>query len=180
MTFATVKLRHGASRSPCSTPTGGGTRTTARRWRSWKRGGWSMSRSRGLPRGEAASALSQVLDTLTDPVASDTSGNPNTPGTLDISGTGDAPGASVSASGTSGTSSEPDTSERRPPTRRTHVKLRNDLACEVRDAVWFLSEHGRPRVQLGELLDEAIEAWLAEAKKTYNEGQDFPHRGLLR
>jgi len=35
-------------------------------------------------------------------------------------------------------------------------------------------------VQLGELLDEAIEAWLAEAKKTYNEGQDFPHRGLLR
>jgi sugar (pentulose or hexulose) kinase len=151
-----------------------------------------MSRSRGLPRGEAASALSQVLDTLTDPVASDTSGNPNTPGTPDISGTGDAPGASVTsvpldahgtsvgASGTSGTSSEPDTSERRPPTRRTHVKLRNDLACEVRDAVWFLSEHGRPRVQLGELLDEAIEAWLAEAKKTYNEGQDFPHRGLLR
>jgi hypothetical protein len=154
-----------------------------------------MSRSRGLPRGEAASALSQVLDTLTDPVASDTSGNPNTPGTPDISGTGDAPGAlvssvtsvpldahgtSVGASGTSGTSSEPDTSERRPPTRRTHVKLRNDLACEVRDAVWFLSEHGRPRVQLGELLDEAIEAWLAEAKKTYNEGQDFPHRGLLR
>jgi hypothetical protein len=50
----------------------------------------------------------------------------------------------------------------------------------MRDAVWFLSEHGRPRVQLGELLDEAIEAWLAEAKKTYNEGQDFPHRGLLR
>jgi hypothetical protein len=151
-----------------------------------------MSRSRGLPRGEAASALSQVLDTLTDPVASDTSGNPNTPGTPDFSGAGDAPGASVTsvpldahgtsvgASGTSGTSSEPDTSERRPPTRRTHVKLRNDLACEVRDAVWFLSEHGRPRVQLGELLDEAIEAWLAEAKKTYNEGQDFPHRGLLR
>jgi hypothetical protein len=151
-----------------------------------------MSRSRGLPRGEAASALSQVLDTLTDPVASDTSGNPNTPGTPDISGTGDTPGTSVSsvpldahgtsvgASGTSGTSSEADTSERRPPTRRTHVKLRNDLACEVRDAVWFLSEHGRPRVQLGELLDEAIEAWLAEAKKTYNEGQDFPHRGLLR
>jgi hypothetical protein len=50
----------------------------------------------------------------------------------------------------------------------------------MRDAVWFLSEHGRPRVQLGELLDEAVEAWLAEAKKTHNEGQDFPHRGRLR
>ena len=147
-----------------------------------------MSRSRGLPRGEAASALSQVIDTLTDPVTSDT------PGTPDISGTGDPPGASVNSgtsepldvrgtsvgAGTSGASSDPDTSERRPPARRTHVKLRNDLACEMRDAVWFLSEHGRPRVQLGELLDEAIEAWLAEAKKTHNEGQDFPHRGLLR
>jgi hypothetical protein len=144
-----------------------------------------MSRSRGLPRGEAASALSQVLDTLTDPVTSET------PGTRDISGTGDAPGASGTSepldthgtsigAGTSGPPGTSDTSERRPPARRTHVKLRNDLACEMRDAVWFLSEHGRPRVQLGELLDEAIEAWLAEAKKTHNEGQDFPHRGLLR
>jgi hypothetical protein len=144
-----------------------------------------MSRSRGLPRGEAASALSQVIDTLTDPVTSDI------PGTPDISVTGNSSGALVNsgtsepldAHGTSvgaGASSDPDTSERRPPARRTHVKLRNDLACEMRDAVWFLSEHGRPRVQLGELLDEAIEAWLAEAKKTHNEGQNFPHRGLLR
>jgi hypothetical protein len=53
-------------------------------------------------------------------------------------------------------------------------------AYEKRDAVWFLSEHGRPRVQLGELLDEVVEAWLAEAKKTHNQGQDFPHRGRLR
>src|SRR3954453_6523710 len=153
-----------------------------------------MSRSRGLPRGEAASALSQVIDTLTDPVASETSGTPDISGARDVPGASvtseprDVPGTSVSpgtsgtsgSSDTSGTSSDPDTSERRPPARRTHVKLRNDLACEMRDAVWFLSEHGRPRVQLGELLDEAIEAWLAEAKKTHNEGQDFPHRGLLR
>src|SRR3954464_3274939 len=34
--------------------------------------------------------------------------------------------------------------------------------------------------KLGELLDEAVEAWLAEAKKTHNQGQDFPHRGRLR
>jgi len=46
--------------------------------------------------------------------------------------------------------------------------------------VWFLSEHGRPRVQLGELLDEAIEAWLTDAKKQHNGGQAFPHRGRLR
>jgi hypothetical protein len=50
----------------------------------------------------------------------------------------------------------------------------------MRDAVWFFSEHGRPRVQLGELLDEAVETWLAEAKKAYNDGQNFPHRGRLR
>jgi hypothetical protein len=153
-----------------------------------------MSRSRGLPRGETASALSQVIDTLTGPVASETSGTPDISGTGDVlgpsvtSGTSeplDVPGTSVGAGtsdslDTSGASSDPDTSERRPPARRTHVKLRNDLACEMRDAVWFLSEHGRPRVQLGELLDEAIEAWLAEAKKTHNKGQHFPHRGLLR
>ncbi len=63
---------------------------------------------------------------------------------------------------------------------RQHVKLRSDLADEVRDAVWFLSEHGRPRVQLGELLDEAVDAWLADAKVRYNGGGDFPHRGRLR
>ena len=63
---------------------------------------------------------------------------------------------------------------------RQHVKVRSDLADEVRAAVWFLSERGRPRVQLGELLDEAVEEWLAAAKKLHNEGRDFPDRGRLR
>ena len=63
---------------------------------------------------------------------------------------------------------------------RQHVKLRSDLADEVRAAVWFLSERGRPRVQLGELLDEAVEEWLYVAKKLHNGGQDFPARGRLR
>jgi len=62
----------------------------------------------------------------------------------------------------------------------TMLKLRRDLADEMRDAVWFLSGHGRPRVQLGEMLDEAIEAWLSDAKEQHNGGQTFPHRGRLR
>src|SRR3954467_14878512 len=93
-----------------------------------------MSRSRGLPRGEAASALSQVIDTLTDPVASETSGTPDISGTRDVPGASvtseprDVPGTSVSpgtsgSSDTSGTSSDPDTSERRPPARRNPVQL---------------------------------------------------------
>src|SRR3954469_196265 len=119
------------------------------------------SRSRGLPSPTAASPLTQVLNTLTDPGTPGTAGSPGNQGTPDTSDT-------------RGTSPHPK------PAPREHVKLRRDLAAEMRDAVWFLTEHGRPRVQLGELLDEAIEAWLAEAKKTHNEGQDFPHRGLLR
>jgi hypothetical protein len=54
------------------------------------------------------------------------------------------------------------------------------LADEMRDAVWFLSEHGRPRVQLGEILDEAVERWLTEVKQEHNGGKDFPRRGRLR
>lgn len=60
------------------------------------------------------------------------------------------------------------------------MKLARSLADEMRDAVWFLSEHGRPRVQLGELLDEAVRSWLAAAKATHNEGNQFPVRGRLR
>ena len=61
-----------------------------------------------------------------------------------------------------------------------HVKVRRALADEMRDAVWFLSEHGRPRVRLGELLDEAVSAWLDEVKREHNGGEDFPRRGRLR
>lgn len=63
---------------------------------------------------------------------------------------------------------------------RDHVKLRRSLADEMRDAVWFLSEHGRPRVQLGEILDEAVERWLTEVKQEHNGGENFPRRGRLR
>ena len=135
-----------------------------------------------------ATPLTQVLDALTDP------GNPGNSDSAGTSGVSGALGVPVNenASGTNGsrdtagTSGNPDTSDtrgtpRKPkPPAREHVKLRRDLAAEMRDAVWFLTEHGRPRVQLGELLDEAIEAWLTEAKKTHNEGHDFPHRGPLR
>src|SRR3954453_19858759 len=149
-----------------------------------------MSRTRGLPSSTAATPLTRVLDTLTDPGTPDIA---DTPGTSGASGSGGSsqenPAASPDPRDTAGApdnSDDPDTpgapgiSSKPKPAAREHVKLRRDLATEMRDAVWFLTEHGRPRVQLGELLDEAVETWLAEAKKTHNEGQDFPHRGRLR
>jgi len=117
--------------------------------------------------------MDRALDTLTDP---NTRGTPNVQGNR---GTQDNSDTAVvqDVSGTHGTRGN----EQRPkPALRDHVKLRRDLADEVRDAVWFLSEHGRPRVQLGELIDEAIEAWLSDAKKQHNGGHTFPHRGRLR
>lgn len=63
---------------------------------------------------------------------------------------------------------------------RQHVKVSADLAQEMRDAVWFLCAHGRPRVKLNELLDEALELWLHQAKARYNNGEDFPEGGPLR
>ena len=141
-----------------------------------------MSRSRGLPSPTAATPLTQVLDTLTDPGTPGTSDSSVTPANSGASDFRDAAGTPGSSDhrGVSDTAGTRGTSEKRKPAARDHVKLRRDLAADMRDAVWFLSEHGRPRVQLGELLDEAVEAWLAEAKKTHNEGQDFPHRGRLR
>lgn len=65
-------------------------------------------------------------------------------------------------------------------TPRDHVKVSRPLVDEMRDAVWFLSEHGRPRVQLGELLDEAISAWLKTVKAEHTRGAAFPVRGRLR
>lgn len=50
----------------------------------------------------------------------------------------------------------------------------------MRDAVWYLSEHGRPRVQLGEIVDEAIGEWLAKTKAEHTAGEPFPQRGRLR
>lgn len=122
--------------------------------------------------------MDRTLDTLTDPGgrprdASDTRDTSDTRDARDTPGTRGTAGA-PDTRGTSGTS------DREKPAARDHVKLRRDLADQVRAAVWFLSEHGRPRVQLGELLDEAVEAWLAEAKTQHNDGHDFPHRGRLR
>lgn len=84
----------------------------------------------------------------------------------------------VEVSGNRGTS---DTPRARPAaTPRDHVKVARPLVDEMRDAVWFLSEHGRPRVQLGELIDEAIGAWLKAAKADHNGGKAFPVKGRLR
>jgi len=115
--------------------------------------------------------MDRALDTLTDPE-----------GTSGVRGTGGVrePEETSGTSGTSGTVVTRGALVRSKAIPREHVKLRRDLADEVRDAVWFLSEHGRPRVQLGELLDEAIDAWLVVAKEQYNEGHTFPHRGRLR
>jgi hypothetical protein len=85
-------------------------------------------------------------------------------------------------SGISDTSPDtsPDDITGTPLVSREHVKIRRPLADEMRNAVWFFAEHGRPRVQLGELLDEAVAAWLQQMKQAHNEGHDFPHRGRLR
>lgn len=153
-----------------------------------------MARQRGLP-----SAADRVLDRLTQvdtPGTSDTdeslvtsdvgvlSGTEGSLGTSDDQGTSDTAGTrgtddTRGASGNSGNRGVLKAEEKRS-TLRDHVKLRRDLADEMRDAVWFLAEHGRPRVQLGELLDEAIEAWLSETKKRLNDGAGFPHKGRLR
>lgn len=113
----------------------------------------------------------------------------DTRGTTDASATSGTVGVE-GVSRTSGNGGDRGTSDTRvtlgttgvrpPPEPRDHVKLRRSLADEMRDAVWFLSEHGRPRVQLGELLDEAVAAWLAQVKAHHNGGVDFPRRGRLR
>lgn len=158
------------------------------------------SRSRGLPRSENR-AFGRALDTLTDPGTEwqDTSGTRGVSGTRDVSGdevssanaaspsTSDVPAAKSAEDGGVRPADDlpvhaaaPQVEARPKPAPRQHVKLRGDLADQMRDAVWFFSEHGRPRVQLGELLDEAMEAWLTDAKARHNEGRDFPRRGRLR
>lgn len=121
-----------------------------------------------------------VLDALTDPgtsgtaVTSDTSGNQSLAVTSEVSATSGI----ISTSGnrvTSGTSPNKRSAE-----LRDHVKVARPLVDEMRDAVWFLSEHGRPRVQLGELFDEAVRAWLDAVKAEANGGESFPVRGRLR
>lgn len=112
-----------------------------------------------------------VLDDLTNPGTRGTSGYSGPRGASAVSDT------SVSL-GTSVTQGASDT--KKPSEPRDHVKVGRSLVDEMRDAVWFLSEHGRPRVQLGELFDEAVRAWLEAAKAEHNEGDPFPVRGRLR
>ncbi len=129
--------------------------------------GVSVNRgTRGVPGHQEASVTARTGS------ASGVRGASGTEGTSDTGDIEGDPGTS-GIEGNLGTSSD----KAEP---RDHVKVRRSLAGEMRDAVWFLSEHGRPRVQLGELLDEALQAWLAEAKGKHNGGQNFPKRGRLR
>ena len=137
-----------------------------------------MPRRNALPPVRRASEA--ALDSLIDPGTPGTSGFSVT--RTDNGSTSDNRGSTV----TSGIRDTRDTrgtqgaSGARSNEPRDHVKLRRSLADEMRDAVWFLSEHGRPRVQLGEILDEAVERWLTEVKQEHNGGEDFPRRGRLR
>lgn len=143
------------------------------------------SPNRGLPsRGQRA--FGKSLDSLTDPGPAPTSAVRPVPaptdtrddsdhlGTLDTRGNSGHPGDSVQEPGGAATPTRP-----RSPSRQ-HVKVRSDLVDQMRNAVWFLSEHGRPRVQLVEVFDEAVEQWLTANKQRYNDGEDFPERGRLR
>ena len=132
------------------------------------------------------SGTSGTVETIETQDVSETSGAVVTSGTKRNSGTSATQGGSdtrdtssnsetFDASGTSGNSGTKPAA-----TPRDHVKVSRPLVGEMRDAVWFLSEHGRPRIQLGELLDEAISAWLAAAKIDCNGGAPFPVRGRLR
>jgi hypothetical protein len=130
-----------------------------------------MPRRNALPPGRRASEA--ALDSLIDPGTSGTSDASVLRGSSENRSTSGSRDSSVTSGvqGVSGVRSiEP----------RDHVKLRRSLADEMRDAVWFLSEHGRPRVQLGEILDEAVERWLTEVKQEHNGGENFPRRGRLR
>ncbi len=112
-----------------------------------------------------------VQGTTGTSITTDTARNPGNPGVSGNSG-------DLGNSSKPGNSSNSGTS--RPVDLREHVKIRRALADEMRDAVWFFSEHGRPRVQLGELLDEAVSDWLDQVKRDHNGGEDFPRKGRLR
>jgi hypothetical protein len=136
-----------------------------------------MPRRNALPPGRRASEA--ALDSLIDPGISGTSGASVLRGSSDNRSTPDNRGSTVT-SGNRDTGGVRGASGARSIEPRDHVKLRRSLADEMRDAVWFLSEHGRPRVQLGEILDEAVEGWLTEVKQEHNGGENFPRRGRLR
>lgn len=122
-----------------------------------------------------------MLDALTETRrdALDTAGNSENRGNSDTAGVSDTAEILVT-SVTPGTSGPARSPVRKPARPRDHIKLDQELAQRMRNAVWFLAEHGRPRVQLGELIDEAVSQWLAKAEASYNGGESFPDRGRLR
>lgn len=153
----------------------------------------ASSRSRlGNGGGYRRPAL-DVLDNLTDPGTRGTPDSAETWGVKDNSvsrgplGTSEPDGA-LDTSMSLDTSSSLDTSDvsvalpvaKKIAEPRDHLKVSRPIADEMRDAVWFFSEHGRPRVQLGELLDEALRTWLERMKAEHNGGEAFPRRGKLR
>jgi len=136
---------------------------------------------------EGTSGTPDNLSTSDDLVHSDTRGTVGNSGNQRPSGYRENSAADQGTphvSGTSGTRTTPVASSGRGPKStvepRDHVKVARSLAAEMRDAVWFLSEHGRPRIQLGELFDEAVRTWLEATKAAHNNGRPFPGRGPLR
>lgn len=148
------------------------------------------SKTSRLGRGIYQRPSADVLDDLTNPGTSGNFDTKEVSGTVVTQEPSVTSGSSVTVgtvsnegySGARGTSGITDVSRssKTSASPRDHVKVARPLVNEMRDAVWFMSEHGRPRVQLGELLDEAISTWLKAAKEEHNEGEPFPVRGPLR
>lgn len=63
----------------------------------------------------------------------------------------------------------------RVPTRVDATKLQ-----QMRNLTAFYRSKGRPLVELGELLDEALEEYLRRKRQELNDGKDFPEIGKLR
>lgn len=59
-------------------------------------------------------------------------------------------------------------------------KYDRELLQQLRDAVLFLRQRGRPTMGLIDVLDEAITQWLERQKQAVNDGNDFPPGGNLR
>lgn len=59
-------------------------------------------------------------------------------------------------------------------------KYDRELLQQLRDAVLFLRQRGRPTMGLIDVLDEAITEWLERQKQAVNDGKDFPPGGNLR
>jgi hypothetical protein len=61
-----------------------------------------------------------------------------------------------------------------PAPRRRPLKVHEDLADQLREAVLFLRGHGRPELTQNELLDEIIQQGLDRIRNERNDGRPFP------